>query len=314
MVSVPFQADAGSLPLKEPQTMTTQQLEHVNNVTIRAASLADADRCGQIFYDSFAAIASQHNFPVEPGSPEFANYKIADLLEGRGTFGVVAEHGGTIVGSAFVDERGPIAGIGPVTVDPTSQNTGIGTALMRSLLHRQHDRHASGARLVQTAYHSRSLALYARLGFTVREPLSVLQGTLASVDIGHLIVRPARVEDGERCAALCVAIHGHDRAAEREQAIEAGTATVVEQGAAIVGYATGFGYGWHAVAENNGAIVAMLSSAPSFMGLGILVPSRNGELLRWCLQNGMRLIQQSTLMSIGLYNEPAGAWLPSIVY
>jgi len=25
-------------------------------------------------------------------------------------------------------------------------------------------------------------------------------------------------------------------------------------------------------------------------------------------------VQQSTLMTIGLYNEPAGAWLPSIVY
>jgi hypothetical protein len=25
-------------------------------------------------------------------------------------------------------------------------------------------------------------------------------------------------------------------------------------------------------------------------------------------------VQQSTLMTIGLYSEPAGAWLPSIVY
>jgi hypothetical protein len=50
------------------------------------------------------------------------------------------------------------------------------------------------------------------------------------------------------------------------------------------------------------------------MGLGILVPSRNGELLRWCLGHGLRIVQQSTLMTIGLYTEPAGAWLPSIVY
>jgi hypothetical protein len=32
------------------------------------------------------------------------------------------------------------------------------------------------------------------------------------------------------------------------------------------------------------------------------------------MQHGMRLVQQANLMSIGLYNEPAGAWLPSIVY
>jgi hypothetical protein len=50
------------------------------------------------------------------------------------------------------------------------------------------------------------------------------------------------------------------------------------------------------------------------MGLGILVPARNADLLRWCLAQGLRIVQQSTLMTIGLYNEPAGAYLPSIVY
>jgi hypothetical protein len=158
------------------------------------------------------------------------------------------------------------------------------------------------------------LALYTRLGFTVREPLSVLQGTITSVSTRAPAVQPARAHDVEECAALCVAVHGHDRTPELEAAIKAGTATVVERNGLIAGYATGFGYGWHVVAEDNDAIITMLSSAQAFMGLGILVPSRNGELLRWCLRHGMRLIQQSTLMSIGLYNEPAGAWLPSIVY
>jgi hypothetical protein len=50
------------------------------------------------------------------------------------------------------------------------------------------------------------------------------------------------------------------------------------------------------------------------MGLGVLIPSRNAELLRWCLARGLRIVQQSTLMTIGVYNEPAGAWLPSVVY
>jgi GNAT superfamily N-acetyltransferase len=292
----------------------TTQLDHEVDVTIRETSLADANRCGEIFYGAFEAIAHQHNFPVEPGSPEFTNYKMGELLECDGIFGIVAEREGTVVGSAFVDERGAIAGIGPVTVDPASQNAGVGKAMMQSLLQRERDRDAAGVRLVQTAYHSRSLALYTGLGFTVREPLSVLQGALTSVSTTEPTVRPARVHDVEECEALCVAVHGHDRTAELEAAITAGTATVVEHGGHIAGYATGFGYGWHVVAGNNDAVIAMLSSAQTFMGLGILVPSRNSELLRWCLRHGMRLIQQSTLMSIGLYNEPAGAWLPSIVY
>jgi hypothetical protein len=50
------------------------------------------------------------------------------------------------------------------------------------------------------------------------------------------------------------------------------------------------------------------------MGPGILVPTRNGALFRWCLDNGMRLVQQMTLMTIGLYNEPSGAYLPSVIY
>jgi hypothetical protein len=36
--------------------------------------------------------------------------------------------------------------------------------------------------------------------------------------------------------------------------------------------------------------------------------------MSWCLNAGLRLVQQSTLMSIGLYNETHGAWLPSIGY
>jgi len=33
-----------------------------------------------------------------------------------------------------------------------------------------------------------------------------------------------------------------------------------------------------------------------------------------CLANGFRLVMQMTLMTIGLYNEPAGAYLPSVLY
>jgi hypothetical protein len=44
------------------------------------------------------------------------------------------------------------------------------------------------------------------------------------------------------------------------------------------------------------------------------VPTRNAALFRWCLESGLRVVQPMTLMTIGLYNEPAGAYLPSILY
>jgi hypothetical protein len=171
-----------------------------------------------------------------------------------------------------------------------------------------------GVRLVQTAYHYRSLALYAKLGFAVREPLSVLQGAPSALSIPGLGIRPAREKDLAACAELCTRVHGHDRNRELRNAIAAGTARVVERPDRVCGYATGFGYGWHAVAESNDELVALLGSAEMFMGLGIFVPSRNAELLRWCLDHGLRIVQQSTLMTIGLYNEPAGAYLPSILF
>ena len=132
-----------------------------------------------------------------------------------------------------------------------------------------------------------------------------------AVSVPGRAVRPARADDLTACGALCERIHGHDRNLELADAIEAQTACVVESPERITGYATGFGYGWHAVAEGNEDLVTLLGSAAEFMGLGVLIPSRNAELLGWLLGRGLRLVQQSTLMTLGLYSEPAGASLAS---
>ena len=63
------------------------------------------------------------------------------------------------------------------------------------------------------------------------------------------------------------------------------------------------------VGDSNDDVRALIGAAPMLMGPGILVPTRNGELFRWCMANGLRLVQQMTLMTIGLYNEPA---IPSL--
>jgi hypothetical protein len=93
-----------------------------------------------------------------------------------GFFDLVAEIDGRIVGSNFLDERNPISGVGPITIDPAIQNEGVGRALMQAIMRRSQERGFAGMRLVQAGYHSRSLALYLKLGFEVREPLACLQG------------------------------------------------------------------------------------------------------------------------------------------
>jgi hypothetical protein len=74
------------------------------------------------------------------------------------------------------------------------------------------------------------------------------------------------------------------------------------------------GFFGHAVGEGNADLQALIGAASAFAGPGLLLPTRNGELFRWCLAHGLRVIQPMTLMSLGLYNEPRGVFLPSILY
>jgi len=109
-------------------------------------------------------------------------------------------------------------------------------------------------------------------------------------------------------------VHGFDRSADLSHAIGTGKASVVERGGNLTGYATELAFFGHATAESNLDMQALFASAESFGGSGILVPSRNTALLRWCLANGLRVVQPMTLMSIGLYNQPDGAWFPSVLF
>jgi hypothetical protein len=127
-------------------------------------------------------------------------------------------------------------------------------------------------------------------------------------------VRRAQVSDAQACNELCRRVHGVDRAGELTDAIQRGTANVVERQNRIIGYSTAIGWFHHAVGETNDDLKALISAAPAFLGPGFLLPSRNGDVFRWCLSQGLRVVAQATLMTIGLYNEPAGPYLPSILY
>ncbi len=274
----------------------------------------DAEPCGRICYEAFTAINAAHGFPPDFPSVEIAVGVLAMLLAHPGHHVVVAEHDGAIAGSNAVDERGPIAGIGPITVDPRLQNSGIGRQLMLYVMDRQVARGAPGIRLVQAAFHNRSLSLYTKLGFDPREPLSCVQGTPIRATIPGYTVRTARPADLGDCDRVCMRVHGHSRHGEVAEAIAGGGATVVEWNGRIVGYATAIAFFSHAVAETTTGLEALIAAAPSYGGPGFLVPTRNAELLRWCLEHGLRIVEPLTLMTIGLYNEPAGAYLPSIAY
>jgi GNAT superfamily N-acetyltransferase len=284
------------------------------SITLRSGKLEDAKQCGEICYRAFRAIAEEHNFPPDFLSPEVSITMLSEFMAHPNIYGVVAEVDGRVVGSNFIDERSIIAGIGPITVDPDVQNRAIGRELMQHVLARVAKRRLPGVRLVQAAYHNRSLSLYTKLGFSVREPLSVMQGKALAAQIPGYAVRPATEGDLDACNQVCFKVHGHDRGGELLDAIKRGTATVIEHRGRITGYATAIGFMGHAVCETNEELKALIGAAPAFLGPGFLLPSRNWELFRWCLEHGLRVVQPLSLMSIGLYNEPVGAFLPSILF
>ena len=284
------------------------------NLVLRPGTPADAEICGSICFEAFKAISSEHNFPWDLPSAEVGIGLFRGLLSNPGFFSVVAEVDGKIQGSNILDERGPIAGIGPITVDPAAQNRGTGRRLMLAVLERAAARGFAGVRLVQSAYHNRSLCLYTDLGFDSREALSKIDGKPLDISFPGHQFRPAVEADVAKCNALCERVHGHHRGGELRNAITQGTARVVEHLGEITAYASDIAFFGHAVAENNQGLKALISAASAFPAGGFLLPTRNGELFRWCLRNRLRLVHQMTLMTVGLYNEPAGAYLPSVLY
>jgi hypothetical protein len=66
-----------------------------------------------------------------------------------------------------------------------------------------------------------------------------------------------------------------------------GTACVVEHQGKITAYATDVAFFAHAVAETNHGLKALIGAAPGFPGGGFLLPTRNGDVFRWCLENGL---------------------------
>jgi predicted N-acetyltransferase YhbS len=283
-------------------------------VSLRRGNASDATAIGDICYRAFKAIADKHNFQPDFPNPDIAIGLLSTLIGHERFFDTVAEIDGKIVGSSFLDERNLISGVGPITVDPELQNDGVGRALMQAAMERSAERGFAGIRLVQVAYHCRSLALYLKLGFEARELLACLQGPAIGQSIPGLVVRPATAEDMPACNRLCFLVHGHERGGELADAIAQNAARVVERMGRITGYATLIGFFGHAVAETNDDLKALVGAAESFAGPGVLVPTRNGDLMRWCLARGLRVTQTLTLMTMGLYNQPDGVWLPSVTY
>jgi len=281
-------------------------------VLLRPATAADAAVCGRICYEAFSEIARAHCFPVDWRSEEMAVRVIEARLVHPLTYGVVAEVEGAVVGSAFLKVYHPVGAIGPVTVIPGLQGGQIGRLMMEHLLERARVGGLEGTRLVQAAYNTQSLALYTKLGYQMRDLLACLHGSPIATRMRGYPVRLGQEPDEPACARLCLRLHGYARGEDLIDALRLQSLTVVEREGRIMGYSTGIHFRGHTIAETNEDARALIAAADDLPEPGLLVPARNGDLLRWALDHGLRITQPLSLMTRGFYLEPGGAFLPSI--
>ena len=287
-------------------------------MNIRSVNAADTENCGRIIYEAFGSIAAKHNFPHDFPSMESAMQMAAMAINAPNVVGFVAEtDDGQFLGSNFLWRHNEIAGVGPITVDPNAQAKGVGRKLMQAVIEAGKD--APGIRLVQDAFNTVSMPLYADLGFDVVEPLVIIEGVpQGEPPPGKTKVRPLKENDYEACAELCRKVHDFDRSAELKLIAQMSPSFVVVGDDRVVGYTAAPGL-WqmnHAVAETVEDMQNLLAGAARLTGqpLAFLLPTRQAELFRWCLSQKLRVVKPMTLMAMGAYKEPRGCFLPSVMY
>lgn len=279
----------------------------------------DIPELSRIMFGAFDDIARRHGFQSDVPTPEIATMAMTSFVTRPDIYGVMAKRDGKIVGHNFLQISDPVSGVGPICVDCAVQAKGVGKQLMQNVIDHALKNHGPQVRLVQEAFNMRSLSLYAALGFTVRQPLTLV--TFESAKQDDPTVRPLKPDDVPAADALCQQTQKVTRKNE--------LAGMIQHGPSFG--ATPFGR------FKNGKLVAFM--VPGFFGFGaaesvddlldvqqaaarslpqpshrFLLPTRQGELFTAALKRGFRSEKVLQLMTMGPYEEPTGTWYPSIAY
>jgi GNAT superfamily N-acetyltransferase len=299
-------------------TTTTTGTATGASIELRPIEPADGKTCGRIIYEAFGGIHDHHQFERDFPTLEAAEQLAGMFIAHPSIWGVVAQRDGRILGSNFLDERGPIRGVGPITVDPSAQGQGVGRRLMEAVLRRGEG--TRGIRLLQDSFNVRSLSLYASLGFDVKEPAVVMSGRPRSAPAAGIDVRPLEESDLQECERLCLRVHGFERTSELRDALQVPVLSpfVAVRDGRLTAWATTLAFfpAACAVAETEDDMRALIvgALAADRAPASFLLPTRQSDLFRWCLRDGLRVVKPMTYMSKGEYREPDGCWVPSVLY
>jgi predicted N-acetyltransferase YhbS len=294
--------------------MTSPRKGEDMEIKIRPAVSSDSAACGKLIAKALAALSQRQGLPAEFDESS-ASALTARMLDHPEMYGLVAEAEGQMAGTVFLDERAVVRGIGWLAVEPSFQGRHIGRLMLNEVIERSLT--SPGMRTVVGAESSNAIGLLTSLRFEVKEPVALIRGRLKDAPPAAVRVRAMTNEDIEPCGALTEQAHGFARASELRNAIESGAALVALRDGGIAGYATDLctWHAGHAVALTEEDLKALvIGAAAKWNELAFLIPTRQANLFRWCLGQGLRVERPMLLMSLGEYQEPACPWLPSLMF
>jgi len=285
------------------------------NLKLTRPTALDVPEVARICFEAFAAFHDRHDFPRDVPSLEMANH-MAGMLVSRPDFHAVAAWAdGRLVGSNFLSCTDPVGGVGPITVDPGFDGRGIGRVLMQDVIGHAGKIGMKQVRLMQDSFNTKSLSLYASLGFNLREACGVMDAKPAPEP--DPTIRPATAADLPALDALCQRLYKCSRKGEVAAALAGGLLVLLrEKDGCVTGYriATFFGHG---VAETEADALTLVGEmarcVPPELAL-FFCPLSLGDFYRSALKAGHRLRKVMNYMTLGPYECPSGIWMPSIAY
>jgi GNAT superfamily N-acetyltransferase len=274
-----------------------------------------ASELGRISFEAFKELEDRACGTRDFPTVEIAQQVLGMLVQRDDFYSVSALDNGKLVGSNFLSLMDPVAGVGPVTVDPSYQGKGVGRTLMQDVIDYARRHNIEQVRLMQDAFNVASLSLYASLGFDVKEPVAFMQAApLAEADNS---VRPITDPDLPAIEELSERIYKNSRRNEVAAAAPYGFAALLrERQGCVTGYLLPGQFG-HGVAETEEDALALIGEVarrlPPEMAR-FFCPLTESSFYRKALQGGCHVIKVMNYMMLGLYEHPDEVWMPSVLY
>ncbi|WP_035610485.1 GNAT family N-acetyltransferase [Haloferula sp. BvORR071] len=267
----------------------------------------------RICHEAFSALHDRCGIDRDIPDASVGEMIIGQVVKRPDYTGVMALLDGKIVGSNFLCHADEVAGVGPITVDPTVQSRGIGRALMQWAVDEARRQGIRQTRLFQETINITSLSLYTSLGFDWRDSAALMQATPAAE--ADPTIRPLESGDLPAIAALSRSSYGFSREKDAAQLIQWQVPGFVRvRDGRTVGYlfATLFG---HAGAETDEDLLALSSALAGALPPPLakyICPMGRPGIYRKALAAGHRTCKVLSYMSLGEYVAPQGPHLPSI--